>query len=34
VSDLFPDLEVAEEEKEIIEDEAPEVQAEAKIVEY
>lgn len=34
VSDLFPDLEVAEEEKEIEEDEAPEVQAEAKVVEY
>ena len=34
VSDLFPDLEVAEEEKEIEEDEAPAVSKKAKAVEY
>lgn len=34
VSDLFPDLDIAEEETETVEDEAPEVQVEAKIVEY
>lgn len=34
VSDLFPDLDIAEEEKELEEDEAPEVSQEAKIVEY
>lgn len=34
ISDLFPDLDTDETETEIIEDEAPEVQAESKVVEY